>query len=110
MWTYLGDNTRVSSAANLTEWETSREREEFMRASQLYRPITGVMASRFTTAQYEDGNESLEVALAKAQNQKVPQIMHLRHCIVWMLFVNVKALVFCTMYCLYSRDLFFMHD
>ena len=41
-----------------TEWETEREREEFVRAAKLYKPLAGMMAMRFTTGkQQDDGNQ-----------------------------------------------------
>ncbi|KAM9765861.1 G patch domain-containing protein 1 isoform 3-T3 [Menidia menidia] len=38
----------------MTEWERSREREEFARASILYRPSSSSLTSRFTRAKQED--------------------------------------------------------
>lgn len=38
----------------MTEWERSREQEEFVRASILYRPSTSSLSSRFTRAKQED--------------------------------------------------------
>ena len=41
-----------------TEWEIEREREEFSRASSLYRPLAGMMAMRFTSGgSTEDDNK-----------------------------------------------------
>ncbi|XP_061819750.2 G patch domain-containing protein 1 isoform X2 [Nerophis lumbriciformis] len=46
----------------MTEWERSREGEEFVRASILYRPISSVLSSRFTRAKtQEDDDENVEV-------------------------------------------------
>jgi len=38
----------------MTEWEREREKEEFIRASKLYKPMSSMMASRFTSAKYSD--------------------------------------------------------
>ena len=51
----------------LTEWETQKEVGEFLRAAQLYRPLSSVMASRFTRAQYDDDTDK-----AKVEHEKVP--------------------------------------
>ncbi|CAN9506550.1 unnamed protein product [Ophioblennius macclurei] len=40
--------------SSMTEWERGREREEFVRASILYRPSSSSLASRFTRGQMED--------------------------------------------------------
>ena len=45
----------------MTEWERSKEREEFSRAASLYKPLTGMMASRFTAAKYQDNEDVVEV-------------------------------------------------
>ncbi|XP_055356999.1 G patch domain-containing protein 1-like [Paramacrobiotus metropolitanus] len=49
--------------ASMTEWERERERMEFHRAAVLYRPMAGVMASRFTRAQAkEESSTEVEVS------------------------------------------------
>lgn len=45
----------------LTEWERSRERDEFQRAAALYRPLMGLMASRFTRATADDITNTVSV-------------------------------------------------
>nr|XP_046254210.1 G patch domain-containing protein 1 isoform X2 [Scatophagus argus] len=45
----------------LTEWERSREREEFVRASILYRPTSSSLSSRFTRAKHQEDEDSVEV-------------------------------------------------
>ena len=45
----------------MTEWERQRETEEFTRAANLYRPLSGLMASRFVTAKHND-EDTVEVA------------------------------------------------
>lgn len=47
----------------MTEWERSREREEFVRASILYRPSSSSLSSRFTRAQHQEDEDSVEVSL-----------------------------------------------
>jgi len=37
-----------------TEWEREREREEFAQAARLYRPLSAMIASRFTRAKFDD--------------------------------------------------------
>lgn len=44
----------------MTEWERSREQEEFVRASILYRPSRSSLSSRFTRAQHQEDLEGLE--------------------------------------------------
>lgn len=57
---FCSDALERSLDPGLTEWERSREQEEFVRASILYRPSTSSLASRFTTARQED-QDSAEV-------------------------------------------------
>ncbi|XP_041805894.1 G patch domain-containing protein 1 isoform X2 [Chelmon rostratus] len=45
-----------------TEWERSREREEFVRASILYRPSSSSLSSRFTRAKHQEDDDSVEVS------------------------------------------------
>jgi len=40
-----------------TEWEREREREEFAQAARLYRPVSAMIASRFTRAKYDDDDD-----------------------------------------------------
>ncbi|XP_027137021.1 G patch domain-containing protein 1 isoform X2 [Larimichthys crocea] len=46
----------------VTEWERSREREEFVRASILYRPTSSSLSSRFTRAKQEEDEDAVEVS------------------------------------------------
>lgn len=45
----------------MTEWERSREREEFARAAQLYVSSNSTLSSRFTHAKEEDDSDQVEV-------------------------------------------------
>lgn len=45
----------------MTEWERSREQEEFVRASILYRPSTSSLSSRFTRAKEQEDQDGVEV-------------------------------------------------
>lgn len=45
----------------MTEWERSREQEEFVRASILYRPSTSSLSSRFTRGQQGEDEDAAEV-------------------------------------------------
>ncbi|XP_056381726.1 G patch domain-containing protein 1 isoform X2 [Hyla sarda] len=47
--------------AKMTEWERSREREEFMRSAMLYKPTNSQLSSRFTRGKYEDDSDKVEV-------------------------------------------------
>jgi len=47
----------------MTEWEKEREKEEFIRAAKMYKPLPGMIASRFTRAKFEDSVETVDVAL-----------------------------------------------
>jgi len=42
-----------------TEWEREREREEFAQAARLYRPVSAMIASRFTRAKYDDDDKAV---------------------------------------------------
>ena len=42
-----------------TEWEREREREEFAQAARLYRPLSAMIASRFTRAKYDDDDKAV---------------------------------------------------
>ncbi|KAM3877449.1 G patch domain-containing protein 1 [Diretmus argenteus] len=55
------DALEVSLDSGMTEWERSREREEFVRSSLLYRPSSSFLASRFTRAKQEEDEDSVEV-------------------------------------------------
>ncbi|XP_007952531.1 G patch domain-containing protein 1 [Orycteropus afer afer] len=46
---------------NMTEWERSRERDEFARASVLYVSSHSTLSSRFTHAKEEDDSDQVEV-------------------------------------------------
>ncbi|KAM9302218.1 G patch domain-containing protein 1 [Gastrophryne carolinensis] len=46
---------------NMTEWERSREREEFMRSAMLYKPTNSSLSSRFTRGKHEDDSDKVEV-------------------------------------------------
>lgn len=45
----------------MTEWERGREREEFVRASILYRPTFSSLSSRFTRAKTQEDEDAVEV-------------------------------------------------
>ncbi|XP_070825674.1 G patch domain-containing protein 1 isoform X2 [Chaetodon trifascialis] len=55
------DALEQSLDAGLTEWERSREREEFVRASILYRPTSSSLSSRFTRAKHQEDEDSVEI-------------------------------------------------
>ena len=43
---------------DLTEWEKSKEKDEFARAAKLFRPMSAMMSSRFVSgAMIDDGEE-----------------------------------------------------
>ncbi|XP_056267907.1 G patch domain-containing protein 1 isoform X3 [Pseudoliparis swirei] len=49
-WSVVSGGLEHSGDHGLTEWERSRERDEFVRASLLYRPSSSSLSSRFTRA------------------------------------------------------------
>ncbi|KAI5088786.1 G patch domain-containing protein 1 [Silurus meridionalis] len=55
------DALELSLDPTMTEWERSRERDEFMRAAVLYKPSNSSLSSRFTRAKTEDDTDSVEV-------------------------------------------------
>lgn len=57
----MSDALEQSLDPGLTEWERSREREEFVRASILYRPSSSSLSSRFTRAKDQEDEDSVEV-------------------------------------------------
>ncbi|KAL4234390.1 G patch domain-containing protein 1 [Mactra antiquata] len=52
------DPFSVLVTVNQTEWEIEKEKEEFTRAAKLYRPLSGMMAARFTRAGHDDQGNS----------------------------------------------------
>ncbi|XP_015248319.1 PREDICTED: G patch domain-containing protein 1 [Cyprinodon variegatus] len=57
------DALEQSLDPTMTEWERSREREEFVRASILYRPSSSSLSSRFTSAKHQEDDDTVEVHL-----------------------------------------------
>uniref|UniRef100_A0A8C6UW55 G patch domain containing 1 n=1 Tax=Neogobius melanostomus TaxID=47308 RepID=A0A8C6UW55_9GOBI len=55
------DALEESLDSEMTEWERSREREEFVRASILYRPSSSFLSSRFTRSKQQDDDDTVEV-------------------------------------------------
>lgn len=45
----------------MTEWEREREIEEFSKAARFYKPMTSMMASRFTRAKFHDDEDKVEM-------------------------------------------------
>ncbi|XP_030578448.1 G patch domain-containing protein 1 isoform X2 [Archocentrus centrarchus] len=60
----LGDKDALEQSldSGMTEWERSREREEFVRASILYRPTSSSLSSRFTRAKHQEDDDTVEVS------------------------------------------------
>ncbi|KAK3598891.1 hypothetical protein CHS0354_036196 [Potamilus streckersoni] len=48
-------------SGHMTEWEREREKEEFTKASKLYKPLTAMMAYRFTRGKYYEEDDKVEV-------------------------------------------------
>lgn len=61
------DALEQSLDPGMTEWERSREREEFVRASILYRPSSSSLSSRFTRGKHQEDEDTVEVS----QDQEV---------------------------------------
>ncbi|XP_036391019.1 G patch domain-containing protein 1 [Megalops cyprinoides] len=55
------DALESSLDPTMTEWERSRERDEFMRAAILYKPSSSSLSSRFTRGKHEDDGDTVEV-------------------------------------------------
>ncbi|XP_039986617.1 G patch domain-containing protein 1 isoform X2 [Xiphias gladius] len=55
------DALEQSLDPEMTEWERSREREEFVQASILYRPTSSSLSSRFTRAKHQEDDNTEEV-------------------------------------------------
>ncbi|KAK6185830.1 hypothetical protein SNE40_007977 [Patella caerulea] len=49
------------TSGHMTEWEREREKDEFIRASKLYKPLSNMMASRFTTAKFDDETKTVDI-------------------------------------------------
>lgn len=49
------------AGSQMTEWEREREKEEFSKAARFYKPMTSMMASRFTRAKYHDDEDKVEM-------------------------------------------------
>ncbi|KAM8893799.1 G patch domain-containing protein 1 isoform 2-T2 [Spinachia spinachia] len=59
----LGDRDGLEQSLDpaMTEWERSRERDEFVRASILYRPSSSSLSSRFTRARSQEDQDIVEI-------------------------------------------------
>lgn len=54
---------------HMTEWEKQREREEFSKAAEIYRPLSSMMASRFTRGAFiDDAEQTARPAEAEVSN------------------------------------------
>lgn len=58
---HVSDALEQSLDPGQTEWERSREREEFVRASVLYRPSSSSLSSRFTRGQHRDDEDNVQI-------------------------------------------------
>jgi G patch domain-containing protein 1 len=59
-----------SDGIHTTEWEREREREEFAQAARLYRPLSAMIATRFTRAKYDDDDKVSETAEEKVTSDR----------------------------------------
>lgn len=50
----FSDPFKEVAAVQMTEWECQREQEEFSKAAKIYRPLSSMMASRFTRGAFID--------------------------------------------------------
>ena len=50
----LSDPYEAVAGVQMTEWERQREQEEFSKAAKIYRPLSSMMASRFTRGAFID--------------------------------------------------------
>lgn len=53
----------VSAGCEMTEWEQKKEKDEFFRAAKIFKPLSGLMASRFTAAKFTDEDSSAEMPI-----------------------------------------------
>ncbi len=51
----------------MIEWEREREKMEFERASKLYKPMSNILASRFTSAKSHDISHLRKCFLTKRE-------------------------------------------
>lgn len=65
------------AASHMTEWEKDREKEEFSKAAMFYKPMTSMMASRFTRAKYHDDDEKAKMPAQEVilTNKLISRIM-----------------------------------
>ncbi|XP_076469895.1 G patch domain-containing protein 1-like [Babylonia areolata] len=61
------------AAGHLTEWERQREKEEFSKAAMIYRPLSNMMASRFTRGTFIDDAQQQTLGLVEAVTEKSEQ-------------------------------------
>ncbi|XP_041125054.1 G patch domain-containing protein 1 [Polyodon spathula] len=54
------DALESSVDLHMTEWERSREQDEFIRAAMLYKPTNSTLACRFTRGKHEDDTDKVE--------------------------------------------------
>ena len=66
----VSDALEQSLDPGMTEWERSREREEFVRASILYRPTSSSLSSRFTRAKHQEDDDTVEVSRDQEVGQR----------------------------------------
>lgn len=59
------DDSNIYAGSELTEWEKEKERDEFVRAAALFKPLSSVMASRFTSAKHKDDDDATVAVLAQ---------------------------------------------
>lgn len=81
------DALELSLDPGQTEWERSRERDEFTRASILYRPSSTSLSSRFTRAQHGEDEDRVERSEEKEvrhhQTRTSLRLLSLVCCLVW---------------------------
>ncbi|PVD20833.1 hypothetical protein C0Q70_18994 [Pomacea canaliculata] len=58
---------------HMTEWEKQRERKEFSKAAEIYRPLSSMMASRFTRGAFIDDAEQT-ARPAEAEGEKSERV------------------------------------
>lgn len=53
----------VSAGCEMTEWERAKEKEEFSRSAKIFKPLSGLMATRFTAAKFTDDNDMAKIPI-----------------------------------------------
>nr|XP_042897430.1 G patch domain-containing protein 1 isoform X2 [Parasteatoda tepidariorum] len=65
-----GELDKLVSPSSMTEWEKQQEIEEFHRASLLFRPLSGMLSSKFESRSHLSVEHEVMDAIEKAKHEK----------------------------------------